>query len=659
MRVHHLAILSLLTACNGSAPAEEDTEDAVAFADPFDSGGYTDCELVAVVQFANNPATTFEVLRDSGVHSRAARNVTEHRDGVDQIAGTVDDQLFGSIYELDEVPYVGPKAIEQLVAAGANICENGYEPPPPPACAETELLDFVNEDGTDADVLANVGVYSRAVTHIVEAKAAGESFSSLQALDDVPYVGPSTLATLQHHGETRCLASGTIMSPQLWEDSHLNSVARLVDLSRTSIDIAIYSFRDGEIFDALERARERGVSVRVLFQSASEDRKSPAGTRSARLEDMGIEVRWINKIMHHKFGIFDGPRSNPAVEAKVGTLVSGSANWSSSAATRFDENTMLLNGEERLNLLFQREFNHLWEHSRPVEWNEEIEFLTSTEITQDMIDQTTGADAVFTSSNFRVYESSAHGWTFSLEEGAVARGTLVEMINGADDSIWIASGHMRSRQVAEALIAKAASDPSLDIRIYLDGQEYVSAWYHGTENDDYDDCVADAAGDAGDLEDCDDDGLHFGHHLSAAGLPTRYKFYAYRWDYSYADQMHHKYLIVDKDELATGSYNMSTNAEYSTMENLAVFRGAQYQDLIDSYVSNHQAIWETRRDGTYDTLIDDIENGSGDSFPIVFDPMALDFDEIDALKDVIYANCSEINSDAFRRNASSHRWCDR
>lgn len=41
----------------------------------------------------------------------------------------------------------------------------------------------------------------------------------------------------------------------------------------------------------------------------------------------------------------------------------------------------------------------------------------------------------------------------------------------ADESIWVGSGHLRSRPVAEALIAKRAADPMIDIRVYLDGQE--------------------------------------------------------------------------------------------------------------------------------------------------------------------------------------------
>src|SRR5690606_3395357 len=153
--------------------------------------------------------------------------------------------------------------------------------------------------------------------------------------------------------------------------------------------------RDSAIMEALERARNREVSVRMIFDAASTDRTDPEGTLSAKLEDMGIEVRWINKVMHHKFAIVDGVRTD-ADDPRDSTLITGSANWSHSAGTRYDENTLFVRRNAELVLRFQREFNHLWENSRDLVWNEEIEHLTSMPITEDMIDDHPGVDAIFT-----------------------------------------------------------------------------------------------------------------------------------------------------------------------------------------------------------------------------------------------------------------------
>ena len=74
---------------------------------------------------------------------------------------------------------------------------------------------------------------------------------------------------------------------------------------------------------------------------------SPPKTTSGKLEQSGVNVRFINKIMHHKFMIVDGPRDE-AARAKTAHLVTGSANWSSSAARTFDENTVFFQNQEEL-----------------------------------------------------------------------------------------------------------------------------------------------------------------------------------------------------------------------------------------------------------------------------------------------------------------------
>src|SRR5690606_41326124 len=80
-----------------------------------------------------------------------------------------------------------------------------------------------------------------------------------------------------------------------------------------------------------------------------------------------------NKIMHHKFMIIDGPRRE-LERAATATLVTGSANWSDAAATRYDENTLFLQGHAVLLLRMQGEFNLLWEHSRDFVGNHELSF---------------------------------------------------------------------------------------------------------------------------------------------------------------------------------------------------------------------------------------------------------------------------------------------
>lgn len=532
------------------------------------------------------------------------------------------------------------------------------------ACAEAAIVTFVNDPETTSDALIAVGVYSRGARNVVAIRNGADAlagttddhrFVDLAEIDAVSQIGTSSIDALLAWSDGRCLTD-VVFSPQLYPVSHLARAAALIDEAERTLDVAMYSFSDSGVRDALDRAVDRGVTVRLVFEDANADHDDAAGSWSASLEDRGIEVRWINKIMHHKFAIVDGPR-NDVGAAATATLYNSSGNWSYSAGTKFDENTVFLKGDPRLVLSYQQEFDRMWDHSRAFVWNETIPAIGSVGITDADIAAADGSDAVFTSDNFRDYVSATYGPTFARDGSkATVVNRLVELIGSAENRVWIASGHFRSRPIVEAVLAKKAENPNIDIRVYLDGQEYTSAWTFDSERDEYDVCIAEAEDD-GDLADCAEIGLHFGYALVEAGIDVRYKTYAYRWDYSYAPQMHHKYVIVDDAQVATGSYNYSFNAEYDTFENVAIYDRERYPELVDGFVANHAAMWETGA-GSYEPLLADITSGAGD-VPLVFGSMALTWAEVDVLKDEIRAACPVVDSEEYRDDPAAHLTCPR
>lgn len=628
-------------------------------------------EEAAVLALVNDPAVDQPLLDDEvGLDVRAATNIIDHRDGPDATVGTGDDDPFDTIVELDDISYVGPSALDKLLAYAQ---AHGYMPgTEAPTQAELDYVTLalandlsVTEQMLDDDVKLD----SRAAGNIVawragvdgiEGTADDRTFMNMAQLDDISYVGASALANLRDYAvangyldEVPSHVTDIIFSPQPYYQSHNVAVADIIDQAQTSLDIAMYSFSDEGIYDALEAAVQRGVTVRFIFETASEDRKLTGtaldNSRSARLENMGIDVRWVNKIMHHKLAIVDGPRSS-LTQAKDALLITGSGNWSFGAASKYDENTLFLQGAEEVTLRMQREFNHLWDHSRDFAYDTSIVPPSAIAISESDIADGADSHAHFTSGNFNV-----SGDTFSINSGSnVLADELVAAIEEATDSIWIASGHLRSRPISEALMAKKAQNPTMDIRVYLDGQEYISSWYHGVQQAEVDDCLAEATT-ASQERKCLDKGFYFGYQVGQSGIDVRYKYYAFRWDYTYALQMHNKFIVIDGDELWTGSYNLSDNAEHNTFENMVVLRGLPHADTIATYEAKFVSLWETKRDGTYEALMTSVQ--SDPVIDLVFEPMALVHAEVDALKDAIVAVCPEVYSQAFKDDPAAHQTC--
>jgi len=124
-------------------------------------------------------------------------------------------------------------------------------------------------------------------------------------------------------------------------------IKTLFQQSRRTIDVCVFTITDDEISEAIAEACNRGVRVRIL----SDDRKSTdTGSDVERLTSHGIEVRLDTSPyhMHHKFAIFDGE-----------IVLTGSYNWTRSAADKNEENIVILSDPELLRS-FGREFEKLW-----------------------------------------------------------------------------------------------------------------------------------------------------------------------------------------------------------------------------------------------------------------------------------------------------------
>ncbi len=575
---------ALMVACEAAPTPEESPDGKFAVAmNPLTESPWSDCELETVLFIVNALDLTEETLKEKGVHTRAAQNIVAYRAGEDGLVGTEDDRFIETIEELDDIYFVGPAAMEQLVAMGAK------------ACLETAPSEAIE----------------------------------------------------------------VVFSPATYHESHIARVSTLIDAAERSLDIAMYSFWDNGLIAPLEDAVDRGVQVRMIFNAAKDDKKSPAGTRSAVLEAMGVDVRYVNKVMHHKFVLIDGPQDSVA-QADEAILVTGSANWSWSAATRYDEHTLFAYGNDKLNLLFQAEFNHLWEYSRDLVWNEDLERVDTAPISPLVIPDDMGVDAVFTSANFEPYEHSTYGPTFKVVSGQnTVSDYLVSVILSAKSSIDIASGHLRSRPIAEALLEVHKLKPQVAIRVLLDAQEYTSESRQEKQEEKLVECLQEAGDSVSKAQKCTDVGYYFAREFHEAGIPLRFKWYAYKWHYKYAEQMHHKHFIIDGALVVAGSYNLSDNAEHNTFENMVRLHGALYPELVSDFEENFETLWVQGEDEErYESYLDEVVNGL-DDFPIIVAPMAIDTDQVQAIKAAILETCPMVAQDYFHQEPWKHTVCER
>jgi phosphatidylserine/phosphatidylglycerophosphate/cardiolipin synthase-like enzyme len=491
-----------------------------------------------------------------------------------------------------------------------------------------------------------------------------DKFDTLAELDAIPFVGPATLKALVQAARDRGLVpSGganidVVFSPRPATDSHMTRIAKMIREAKESVDIAMYSYSDAGIAAALREAKARGVKVRFLFETANEDKgiSDPAmraSSKSGRIEADGIDVRFVNKILHHKFVIVDGPRDD-IDKAGTAQLVTGSANWSSTAATVFDEATFFIKNSAELVASYQQEFDALWVGSRDFTGPAQAESRSTANIGPDDVADEQGISALFTRANMKAGGSDGATWSTNKASLAVSD-QFVAAIKRAKKSIHIASGHMRLRPVAEALMAAKKADPSLDIKVYLDQQEWISVSGDAAQKAERAECESKATTPTA-LRECGEKDFLWSKALVDAGIDVRYKIYSYRWDHSFAAQMHHKYMVVDGAELLSGSYNLSMNAEHSTFENVVQLSGAQFKSVVEQFEGNHAAILETGKD-----LLSGLRTqiSTAQTIPLVFPSMALTWQQYNDLKILIRQNCTVVDSVEFRSNAAAHKTCQR
>lgn len=118
-------------------------------------------------------------------------------------------------------------------------------------------------------------------------------------------------------------------------DATASKIVAAINSANYSLDVAMFTFTDNDLGDAVVAAKNRGVNVRCIIENVSY-----FGSEYTKLVNAGISVishENITNDFHHKYCIIDAVNtsSDPIV-------VTGSHNWSNSANDDYDENTLII-----------------------------------------------------------------------------------------------------------------------------------------------------------------------------------------------------------------------------------------------------------------------------------------------------------------------------
>jgi phosphatidylserine/phosphatidylglycerophosphate/cardiolipin synthase-like enzyme len=312
----HLTLAAILCAC-GTATVTEHPHAAPAPAYPSTPG-----PLVGVgddtVRILPRGSTAFPVILSLIADARSSVEVEMYEFGRNDIAtALVDAHRRGVAVTVIVDPSVDVTRATEDVLRGAGVDVLDYP-------VRKHMIDHVKLLVVDHRVAVVGGINWGATSdrnHDVDAAITGPAATNLDRVFATDLVASGRMAEVPPPApDDRVLVAATLPAPSIRP-----LVMRLIDGATASLDLELFVLTDTGVVHAIERARARGVAVRVLLDPGQRPSDGPAATLAAA----GVSVRRYRSSgekLHAKVGIADGR-----------TVVFGSANWTTSGFQRNHE----------------------------------------------------------------------------------------------------------------------------------------------------------------------------------------------------------------------------------------------------------------------------------------------------------------------------------
>lgn len=128
-----------------------------------------------------------------------------------------------------------------------------------------------------------------------------------------------------------------------------------MESAQLTIDLAIHEITSQSLAQALLKAKQRGVKIRIIADSKQSKMKS---SKITFLINEGVLVKVLrgkdHGVMNYRFAIFDGKK-----------VMTGSFDWSE-ASEKWNYENILIIGEGEAVSSYQKEFERLWREKRVI-----------------------------------------------------------------------------------------------------------------------------------------------------------------------------------------------------------------------------------------------------------------------------------------------------
>ena len=346
----------------------------------------------------------------------------------------------------------------------------------------------------------------------------------------------------------------------MWEPDAIRVMTNLIDSAGATLDIAVMGFGRAELIDAVLRAHDRGVLVRMVGDA---DHATNDGYNALRDRQIPMVIGNGQHIMHDKFMVVD----SRFVQA-------GTANWTDTDL-RHNSNNFVMIDNPAVAADFTAEFNQMFDG---VFGHNKIELDNPR--------------------SYMVGDTEVEVW-FSPNEDVMGR--MLEYINAAQESVRFTIFAFTKDQVGSALVRKQEEFNQLNLTDGIDlevnhrdrrsvagvidqSQLHSNGQYHEVYR------LLGAGIDA--RLDANDNSQQPGDYQAGGG------------------RLHSKTMLIDaygeNPVVLTGSFNWSASATVSNDEFLLVLKGPRVAEMYDTYF---EGLWRDGRRMGVDHVGEGVEPG--------------------------------------------------